>query len=699
MSTSTLDRVLAGLTGVRQEGSAYMACCPAHEDRRQSLSVAQGDDGRVLLHCHAGCSTLDVVEKLGLRVADLFSHSENHRATMVATYDYVDEKAQLLYQSVRFDPKRFAQRRPLPGGRWKWSLGEVRLVLYRLPEVLAATSATRTVFVVEGEKDADTLAARGLVATTNAMGAGKWRPDYSECLRNAHVVLLPDNDDAGREHMRQVARSLEGIATDVILVDLPGLPPKGDVSDWVAAGGTPAELERLTREERLRAASGCEGLPERRGLADPDITSSEPVDLAALLDDLAEYLRRYIVFPMPQQADAVALWIAHTFVYELFDTSPYLAVTSPEKRCGKSRVFEVLELVVRDPWRAVTPSAAVVHRKIDWDRPTLLLDETDAVFGATGRQTSETSEALRAIINAGNRRGATVDRCAGPSHDRLDTFNIFSPKAFAGIGAALPDTVTDRSIVIRMARKAPGESCERFRERKVRPIGHELRDRLRRWATAVELSEEPELPDELDDRAQDSWEALLAIADAAGGSWPEKARRTALVLSAGRTDLAESLGVRLLADIRAVFNAGVVDKIWTVDLIARLSELDESPWATLHNGQRITANRLAALLRPYGIRPHELRIAAKTTKGYESGDFDDTWTRYLPSLKARAAESEGQQRQHACIPRQNEGQQASRLAPGVADEKLPHCGDVAHVAAQSCLVDNESSYESQVVEI
>ena len=252
--------------------------CPAHEDGRPSLSVSRGDDGRVLLRCQRGCETEDVVRALGLTLRDLFPPDEKQKTTrakkpplgpIVETYDYVDERGQLLYQVTRHDPKDFRQRRPDPSGSgWSWKLGDVRRVLYRLPEVLEAAAAGGRVYVVEGEKDADRLRALGLVATTCAQGAGKWRAEYSEALRGAGVVVLPDADPVGRDHAAQVATATHGLAATVKVVELPGLPPKGDVSDWLDAGGTGDELREIAnqaaawKETPLETASAA--LPQIR---------------------------------------------------------------------------------------------------------------------------------------------------------------------------------------------------------------------------------------------------------------------------------------------------------------------------------------------------------------------------------------------------------------------------------------------------
>jgi 5S rRNA maturation endonuclease (ribonuclease M5) len=238
---------------LHKSGAGWSSCCSAHEDKTPSLDIATGNDGRVLLHCHAGCSPESVVSALGLAMADLFPSRASGDGTgrrIAATYDYADEAGTLLFQCVRFDPKNFRQRRPdstaLDG--WAWNLKGVRRVIYRLPEVLAAVKGGRTVFVVEGEKDADVLVKAGFAATTCPMGAGKWQPEFSETLRGAvRVVVVADKDKPGREHAAQVAASVRGVAAKVILLELPDRDGKTvkDCADWLGAGGTAAELRAL----------------------------------------------------------------------------------------------------------------------------------------------------------------------------------------------------------------------------------------------------------------------------------------------------------------------------------------------------------------------------------------------------------------------------------------------------------------------
>jgi hypothetical protein len=258
-----VERLLAKLPDAKQTGKGWSARCPAHEDRRASLSIGEGADGRAMVKCHAGCKADAICAALGLRVLDLMptadmlptpnetqpkgkcksAGSANGQPRIVAQHDYRDEAGALLFQVVRHEPKDFRQRRPKAGGGWEWSVKGVRVVPYRLAELLAAP--TRPVVVVEGEKDADNLARIGVLATCNAGGAGKWTAEHAEFLRGRHAVVLPDNDEPGRNHATQVAQSLAGIAASVRIVELPGLPPKGDVSDWLAAGGTRDELKRL----------------------------------------------------------------------------------------------------------------------------------------------------------------------------------------------------------------------------------------------------------------------------------------------------------------------------------------------------------------------------------------------------------------------------------------------------------------------
>jgi putative DNA primase/helicase len=236
----TAAAVAARLHATRARGG-WMARCPAHDDRRASLSIGAGHDGRVLLHCHARCTADAICAAAGLELRDLFPETVTRlERTIVATYDYHDEHGARLFQVVRFDPKDFRQRRP----DGTWSLRGVRRVLF----ALRALQGQTVVYIVEGEKDARALQTIGLTATTNVGGAGKWRAEYVDQLRAAgiqRVIVLPDHDEPGRVHGDTVARSCHGAGLHVTVIALPDLPPKGDVSDWLAAGHTREDLLAL----------------------------------------------------------------------------------------------------------------------------------------------------------------------------------------------------------------------------------------------------------------------------------------------------------------------------------------------------------------------------------------------------------------------------------------------------------------------
>lgn len=265
--SNTLQHILMALRKVERSGNGYKAQCPAHNDSEPSLSIEEAPDGKILLFCHAGCSTEDVVSELGLTISDLFPSPPlmTHKPRIVKEYDYLDADGSLLFQAVRYAPKDFRQRRPDGNGGWIWNLKGVKAVPYRLPELIKAD----TVFIPEGEKDCDNLATFGLAATTSPMGAGKWRSDYNQYFARKSVVCLPDNDPPGLEHALKVATQLQGIAGSVKILELPGLPPKGDVSDWLNNGGSGEKLLEL-------AASAQEFDPGQVSVAKPQKRAESP---------------------------------------------------------------------------------------------------------------------------------------------------------------------------------------------------------------------------------------------------------------------------------------------------------------------------------------------------------------------------------------------------------------------------------------
>ena len=348
-----------------------------------------------------------------------------------------------------------------------------------------------------------------------------------------------------------------------------------------------------------------------------------PVDLARLLAEVRRYIGRYVVLS-DHQATVCTVWVAHCHAFAVADATPYLNVTSAVKQCGKTRLLEVLEPIVPSPWFTGRVSAAVLTRKVDGETPTLLLDESDAAFAHHG----EYAEALRAILNSGYRRSGVSSLCVATGHGiGYRDFSTFCPKAIAGIGA-LPDTVVDRSIRIALRRRAEDECVDRFRQRAAIEVASPLRSQLDRWReVALEAlrESEPEIPRELSDRAADVWEPLMAIADLAGGPWPEYVRHAATALSATSVD-DDTLSIRLLHDVREVF---VEETIGSGALVRRLVALEDRPWADETRGRPITQARVARLLRPFGIHPMKLRFGETTANGYTRRMFADPWSRYL----------------------------------------------------------------------
>jgi hypothetical protein len=275
-----LHGVLEMLDNVRQAGNQYEARCPAHDDEHASLTVTLGR-GRVLVRCHAGdgCTFKAICAALNVKPELFFEEGRESRyykavfeekpkggrweARIEKVYPYVDAEGKLLFETLRLgNPKDFRQRRPDNRGGYIWNLQGVTRVLYRLPKVREAVAAGRPVFLVEGEKDVETLERWGLTATTNPMGAEKWDPSYDRALMGAKLIILPDNDEAGRRHIIKVAVGLHGKAESIRILDLPGLAEKGDVSDWVASGGTFDEFERLVQALQPWTPSPQDGLPE-----------------------------------------------------------------------------------------------------------------------------------------------------------------------------------------------------------------------------------------------------------------------------------------------------------------------------------------------------------------------------------------------------------------------------------------------------
>jgi hypothetical protein len=362
---------------------------------------------------------------------------------------------------------------------------------------------------------------------------------------------------------------------------------------------------------------------------------------APLLEAVYEFLGRFVAYPSDACRVAHVLWVAHAHLMETWDSTPRLAFLSPEPGSGKSRALEVTELLVPRPVETVNVTPAYLFRKVasEEGRPTILFDEIDTVFGPMAKGNEET----RGLINAGHRRGAFAGRCVVRGKIvETEEIPAYCAVAMAGLGT-LPDTILTRSVVVRMRRRARGEQVEPFRRREVLPRGDVLRGALDRWARRIEGSLSgawPSMPDEIKDRDADVWEALLAVADAAGGRWPQIARVSAVTLVTATKGDTPSLGIRLLADLRSIW--GDASNRSTSELLDVLNGMIEAPWGDLR-GKPLDDRALAAWLRPYEIKPKTVRTSGGTAKGYARDELTDAWDRYLgpPAQKSVTSVTSG----------------------------------------------------------
>lgn len=390
----------------------------------------------------------------------------------------------------------------------------------------------------------------------------------------------------------------------------PSLPNAAALWPPVAIPGRPAEPVPPPTEEPKPAA---------------------PSEGEAVLAELREQIRRYVVLPSGEAFTAVTLWVAATHLQTAWQHAPRLAVVGPAKRCGKSRLLDVITESVHDPLITVNASAAAVFRSITATPPTLLVDEADTLFGSA--KVAEKNEEMRGLINAGHQRNRPTLRVSGPNHE-VSKFPTFAMAALAGIGD-LPDTIMDRSIVIRMRRRRPGEKVAEFRTFRDTPPLHALRDRLVAWLTplhaeAMELT--PAMP--VEDRAADTWQPLVSVADLAGGAWPDLARTACQIMAKHEAEHDQdrsSLGIRLLADIRRAFTTeGNPPALRTSRLLDILNQDDEMPWAeyTTHG---LTPRGLQLLLKEYDISSVTRRFHGNVqARGFTRLQFADSWARYCP---------------------------------------------------------------------
>lgn len=449
------------------------------------------------------------------------------------------------------------------------------------------------------------------------------------------------NEELGTESVVQEESATNNLdSVEVPTLDLnAAIDPMDDGSDDATIKRlsklSPLEYDRIRKAEAERLNIRPTTLDklvfaERKGAVNTGLEIEnvepwpEPVNPEQLLTDISVCVSRFIVCE-PDTANTVALWAAMTHFIDVVQVAPLAVITAPEKRCGKSQLLFLLGRLVNRPLSASNISPAALFRAIDAWQPTLLVDEADAFM--------KENEELRGLINCGHtRESAYVVRVVGENFTPTK-FNVWGAKAISGIGH-LADTLMDRAVVLELRRKMPHESVERLRHAEP-GLFNMLASKLARFADDYRSqvwAARPHLPEQLNDRAQDNWEPLLAIADTAGGDWPQLARSAALKLSGTESD-SMSIGVELLADIQEIFDIKKSDKLFTADLINALCDDDEKPWATYNRGKAIAPRQVSSRLKGYGIESKTIRIGYDTKKGFTKDQFQESFDRYLNSSK------------------------------------------------------------------
>ncbi|HEX2257940.1 MAG TPA: DUF3631 domain-containing protein [Afifellaceae bacterium] len=477
-------------------------------------------------------------------------------------------------------------------------------------------------------------------------------PDPAVGPRPAFIRDIPfdrsPEEEAARRKVREMQQPAKG-AADKHISEIRGpANPAADPDVKRLAAMPPLEYDRIRQEEaerlgvrvgtldkevaRLRCGGDGEAAGAAVALPMPE-PWPEPVDGAELLDALVNVVKRHLVVPAGA-AEATALWMVHAHAHDTAAISPILAVTSPTPECGKTTLLTILGALVPRPLPASNITAAALFRAVEKWQPTLLVDEADTFL--------RNSDELRGVVNSGhNRAAAYVIRTVGDDHEPR-RFATWAPKAIALIGK-LPATLASRSIHVELRRMAPGEKVVAVRADRLHDL-EPIARKAARWAAdnGVTLrSAEPEMPRALAGRRADNWRHLIAIADAARGNWPQRARQAAESLTCA--DSSETAAIMLLADIRDIFNGRSTDRLSSKELVDALTELEDRPWVEWKLGKPITRNGLAKLLSPFQIKPKQLRFADGRAgiSGYSRDAFLDAFTRYLPDQNSTTLHAGG----------------------------------------------------------
>lgn len=609
-------------------------------------------------------------------------------------YLYTDETGNILFVRLRMDkPDGTKWIRPLSrdaGGNWT-QLKEPPFTdgkpLYNLQAIAKETD--KPVFIVEGEKCANTLNKLGLIATTSG-GATSAKDANWQILAGREVWIWADNDDAGRQYADDVQAKLTELNCTIRVINesVLNLSVKGDCVDWLAQfreiygrDATNADIEALplktdaiqgglsvlyhadeplplpsNDDEAIKCLASLKPLvydrvrKEQAKSLGVQVTTldklvkaireasaaddspfadveqwDEAIAPAQLLDDITNAILRFIVLDK-HQAQTAALWVAACWFVNEIQCAPIALINAPERACGKTQLLTVLGKLAPRSAQASGISPSVLFRMIEAYQPTLFIDEIETIL--------KDNEELRGLINAGHTRdSAYVWRSIAKGDDfEPKRFTVWGMKAIAGINAIkLAETVTSRAIVFELRRKRQDEKVERLRQAEAgffETLARKLARFSEDYSSQVKQAR-PVLPNELGDRDQDNFEPLLQVATVAGGHWLDTATNAALKL-AGAMQSPMSSANELLADIQEIFDAKKIIKISTSDLISALCEDTEKSWATYNRGKPLSPRQLSNKLKDYGIASKTLRLNSyETAKGYEADQFNDAFSRYL----------------------------------------------------------------------
>ncbi len=422
---------------------------------------------------------------------------------------------------------------------------------------------------------------------------------------------------------------------------------------------------------------------------------------AEVLDDVTAFLSRFLVLPSEHCAPTIALWFAHTHAAHLFYATPRLILDSAEPGSGKTRVLEVGQYLVREPEMTISATTAALFRMVSSGPLTILFDEVDAIFNP---KNGGNYEDLRAMLNAGYKRSATIARCVGDAKAmKVERFPVYAPAALAGIAGHMPATITTRAITIHMRKRAPDEPVEEFLEEDVEQEAAPIREELSAWIEQVGdglAGARPTMPQGVYDRSAEIWKPLLALADQAGGHWPDTARAACQHFVNASGPGAQSLGVRLLADLRELFTARDVDRMTTADILAALHALDEAPWGDLY-GKPLDARRLSKELSRFDVHSKNVKQpGGQVAKGFRIDGEDglgDAWRRYLPHAATSATAATDQvspvaDEKPVPLPALPDTEAGSG---GSGNENQAATGLTSEVAAVAAVADNTSSQRTE----